>query len=361
MSNPELLSLSGVRLPSGGRIAREMPLAPEKRTERYIQSFDAHTLIYDCFANGDTLTLICPRLLNLWPLVRDGLRVDGKRPRIRRKKYLRYEELRIKGNLSSVVTIECEDGPLPVPVNPICTDLFDGQNVLVTQCKDTPIEWITDWARYHVQTHGVSGVLLYDNGSTTVAPADIQHALRAVDGIQTAVVISTPFPYGDKAGGRFVTPTKFLQTAILNIGRLRFFGRANGVLSLDVDEMLEPSGGTTLFDRARQSKLGIVSFTGEWLFTEHDGPQLQKHHNLRVAGRTCKNPKWCAVPNKGVAKFSWAVHRPGGIFAPFTKTDALKYWHCFSTSTSWKQNRSGRPQGAEVATDAVEAFDQYIK
>ena len=337
-----------------------MPLAPEKRSERYIQSFDAHTLIYDCFANGDTLTLICPRLLNLWPLVRDGLRVDGKRPRIRRKKFLRYEELRVTGSIGSNVTIECDGGPLPVPVHPMGSEMFDGQNVLVTQCKDTPIEWITDWARYHVQTHGVTGVLLYDNGSTTVAPADIQQALRAVDGIRTAVVISTPFPYGDKAGGRFVTPTKFLQTAILNIGRLRFFGQANGVLSLDVDEMLQPVDGTNIFEMARNSKLGIVSFTGEWLFADGTGPQLQKDHSLRVDGRLCSNPKWCAAPNKGVARYSWAVHRPGGIFVPFTKTDALKYWHCFSTSTSWKQKRAGRPENAEPARDAIKAFNTYL-
>ena len=361
MSNPELLSLSGVRLPSGGRIAREMPLAPEKRSERYIQSFDAHTLIYDCFANGDTLTLICPRLLNLWPLVRDGLRVDGKRPRIRRKKFLRYEELRVKGTLASSVSVEIDKDTLPVPINAIETPRFARRNVLVTQCKNTPIDWITDWAKYHAATHSVDAVLLFDNGSTTVSPVDIQTALRSVKGIKTAYVISTPFPYGDNAGGRFVTPTKFLQTAVLNLGRLRFFGNAAGVLSLDVDEMLPPMNGGTIFDLATKSPLGIVSFTGEWLFTEQDGPQPQKHHNLRVPGRNCKNPKWCAVPNKGAAKFSWAVHRPGGILAPFTKTDALKYWHCFSTSTSWKQNRSGRPSGAEIAKTAVDAFDTYLK
>ncbi|OUD08625.1 hypothetical protein BVC71_11850 [Marivivens niveibacter] len=338
-----------------------MPLAPEKRSERYIQSFDAHTLIYDCFADGDTLTLICPRLLNLWPLVRDGLRVDGKRVRIRRKKYLRYEELRIAGTLKSDVTVTIDENVLPVPVNANETQRFSGRNVLVTQCKDTPIDWITDWAKYHAAAHSVDAVLLFDNGSTTVAPIDIQNALRSISGIDTAYVISTPFPYGDKAGGRFVTPTKFLQTAVLNLGRLRFFGNAAGVLSLDVDEMLPPLNDATIFDLAEKSRLGMISFTGEWLFTDKDGPQLQKHHNLRVPGKTCTNPKWCAVPNRGAAKLSWAVHRPGGIFSPFTKTDALTYWHCFSTSTSWKKDRTGRPSGAEPAKSAILAFETYIK
>ncbi|MGC8202794.1 hypothetical protein ACP2AV_08840 [Aliiroseovarius sp. PTFE2010] len=354
------ITLSAVRLPQGGRLTRSMPLPAAKRTQRYVDAFDHHTLIYDCFADADGLVLICPRLLNLWPVLRDGLRVNGVRPRIRRQKFLRYEELRVPGNAAAQVSIELDDTALHVSVNPSEAARYAGRRALVTQFKDTPLDWIVDWARYHASAHGVDAILAFDNGSTLHDTADVQAGLQSIPGVAVSHVVRDPFPYGDAAGGRFVAPAKYLQTAMLNLARLRFFPEAAGVLSLDVDEMLAPVGEGTVFDIAARAPLGLVSFTGAWLFAAPDGPQPQRAHDLHVPGRVCTNPKWCAVPGKRAARLSWAVHRPAGPFAPLTRNKALHYWHCHSTSTSWKKTRSGAPDGARPCPAAQTAFARHL-
>ena len=361
------VALTPARLPEGAALRREMPLPAARRDDRYVQRFDARTLFYDAFhePGSGAITLVCPRLLNLWPALRDGLLLDGKPAgrRLRRRVHLRHEVLRlpVAEGATPQLALRIAGGARPVQPGVSRHDLFAGRNCLIAMQKDTPAEWIEDWARWHASAHGADAVLLFDNGSAGADLAALQARLAAVPGIAVARVISAPFPYGDRAGGRFVVPSKFLQTAMLNLARLRFLGRARGVLSLDIDEFMQPLPAGTVFDAAARSPLGLVSFAGRWVHAAGDGPQPQRRHGLRTAtGGLSANTKWCASPGRGAARLSWAVHRPGGALFPLSVRRGLGYWHFHATTTGWKGGRLSPPEGLVPAPELRAALAAHL-
>lgn len=341
-----------------------MPAPPQKRTKGYERSFDAHTLIYDCFwdAKKAQVVLVCPRLLNLWPTLRDGLEVAGKPVgrKLRRKTHLRVEVLRLPlGDRPDAIEISVGGERTSLPVMSQDFGLFEGRNVLLTISKNNPIEWIEDWARYHVAAHGADAVLLFDNGSTDYDPQELQSRLEALDGIVACRVISAPFPYGGPGGGRLHTPAKFFQTSMFNIAQLRFLFAARAVLSIDIDELVWPTG--SIFDAAVRSTFGMVAFFGHWVYPGKPGlSQPQRAHAMRKGRGMNPNPKWCIVPDSVAGRHSWAVHRPAGLFYPISIRRRFGFWHCFATSTNWKNSRTKTVEGLRPCAGLTDAINQYL-
>jgi len=337
------VDLSGICIPEEIPLRRRMPLPPEKRSRRYEASFDSRTLIYDAFWKDDRIVLICPRLLNLWPVLRDGLRLNGKAVSVRRRRNLRFERLELRARVSSEqstsLKLDLHGRRLPVAVHEDLSPLFAGLRGIVTMVKDTPHDWIVDWARWHAETQGTEALVLYDNATTTFDMTETAARLERDTGLKRIAIVSAPFPYGGPAGGRFVTPAKFLQVAMLNLARERFFGSARSVLSVDLDEFMKPMQERTIHELAEDSPLGVVHFFGTWAFAEENqGPAPQRAHRLTIpGGGVRRKAKWCAVPGRRAGRFAWAVHRPGGVFYPLTRV-AAGYWHFRSTTTGWSRS-----------------------
>ena len=359
-----LVPLSSFRLSETGDLARKMPAPPHKRTKGYERAFDAHTLIYDCFWDPDRseVVLVCPRLLNLWPTLRDGLSVNGSPAgrRLHRKTHLRLEVLRLKQtDRPEQLEMTVAGKTTALPVLSRDHETFAGRNVLLAISKDNPIEWIEDWARYHSTAHGADAVLLFDNGSTDYSPDEVQSRLVALPGIAICRVISAPFPYGGPGGGRLNVPAKFFQTSMFNIAQLRFLQDARAVLSVDIDELVWPAG--SVFDAAVQSAFGMVSFFGHWVYPPAPGlSQPQRAHAMRKGRRMIPNPKWCIVPDSLAGRHSWAVHRPAGLFYPLSIRRKFGFWHCFATSTNWKHSRTKTVDGLEPCPALVDAIKRYL-
>lgn len=337
-------ALSGLRLPQDAPLRRDMPLPQERRSDKYIATFDDRTLVYDAVQGPDRISLFCPRLLNLWPHVRDGLRLDGAPVQVRRYRSLRFERLDLPKGRFGALTVEIAGQTLPLAVHSAQPETFAGRDVLIAMVKDTPAEWIVDWANYHAEAHGTTGLILIDNGSDPDMRAAAIAGLQTQTALDQIAVVAAPFPYGDNAGGRFVVPAKFLQVSMLNLMLARFLGQASGVLSVDVDEFVQPfdadSPHRTIYDLARSKAVGCVSFTGQWAFAQSsDGPQRQRDHTLTDPDQLCRNPKWCIVPDGLAARFPLAVHRPAGPLFPFTQSKQTAYWHFRATSTGWKKGR----------------------
>ena len=350
-------SLSGLLLPEGSTARREMPLPADKRDDRYVANFDHRTLVYDALRTPERISLFCPRLLNLWPLLRDGLRLDGQPVKLRRHKSLRFERLDLPRGAQGELSVTIEGQVLPLVQHDAEPEMFAGCNVLIAMVKNTPADWIIDWVNYHMSAHGADGLVLIDNGSETQFRDDLQSRLLPETGLTAAAVVSSPFPYGGNAGGRFVTPAKFLQVAMLNLMRARFLGQARAILSVDVDEFVQPLAQSTVFDLAQNSRMGCLSFTGIWAFApEATGPTSQREHTHTDPSNACKNPKWCIVPGRPADRFTLAVHRPAGPLFPFTHTDDIKYWHFRATTTGWKSKRyqtGGSGKSDDVLQDTL--------
>ena len=336
--------LSGLRLPEDSRYRRDMPLPPARRSKKYVANFDTRTLVYDAVEGAQRISLFCPRLLNLWPLLRDGLRLNGAPVRLRRHQSLRFERLDLPKGARGVLSVDIDGVQLPLSLHPVATDLFAGLDTMITMVKDTPAQWIVDWANYHTSAHGVQGLVLLDNGTDADLMQETAARLAAETSLTRIAIVSAPFPYGGNAGGRFVAPAMYLQVAMLNLMRARFLAQASGILSVDVDEFVQPMAPEgsyrTIFDLARARYIGCVTFMGSWAFVKDaTGPQPQRAHSYTDPQNPCAIPKWCMVPGGLADRFVLAVHRPAGPLYALTRAKEVAYWHFRATTTGWKTPR----------------------
>jgi hypothetical protein len=342
--------MSSVTIPEECVTRREMPAPADKRTDEYVRKFDSRTLIYDTFRRGDEIVMVCPRLLNLWPLMRHGLRVNGDRPRIKRHRSLRYEILRIPCNATAdtpvTLTVSVEGHSISFFAGAELSYLFEGTRCLVSMVKDTPGDWIADWVRWHARVHGSNALLMFDNGTTRFDMAETLAGLQDLPELEQVVLVSAPFPYGGRAGGRRFAPATYLQASMLNLAKLRFLATASSVLSVDVDELVQPIAGTTIHEVTEDSRLGLVRMKWQWVYADATcGPVPHRLHNVSVPGAESKTAKWCAVPSRALGRKSWDVHRPGGIWSRLTLGEH-RFWHFRSTTTGWKRSANFVPNDA---------------
>jgi hypothetical protein len=236
---------------------------------------------------------------------------------------------------------------------------FEGKNCLLTLSKDKDLAWIQDWAAYHVKEHGAQALLLFDNGSSRYGVEDIEASLGAVEGLETFAVIPAPFPHGALGKRPFwEPPSKFLQGGILNLAGQRFLGRARGVLSVDVDELIWSKEGRSVFDEAAASPLGYLRISGSWVFPapDREGPCRHRDHAYADSRSREGREKWCLVPGGPLKSHYWDVHRIRGVFRQhLTASTRCRYWHFSHVSTDWKENRPKTPRGRSVPDPALAA------
>lgn len=338
-----LTTLTGWRLPVASAYRREPALPEAERGADYAAGYDDRTLFYDAVAvdGGAAVLFTAPRFGRLWPVFRDGLRIGGRRPRLlRRLTSGRCQQVVVPRRGDAPVTIEIEGAEIPVTVRRGLADAAAGLNAAVAMNRDNRLDWIADWARWHVDAHGLQAVAIIDNGSTLYGPAEIGAALAAVDGLRRVTVVSAPFPYGAAfhAGGRLVR-LKFLQTAMLNLARRDFFARARAVLNADIDELVRPLTGQTVFDAAHRSRLGTLRLGGSWVFPEDGATLPVAHGDNRYRAdpdRPCAS-KWCARPRGLLSRLGWNVHNVGQNWGRRVAPDPrFAILHCAGTTTGWK-------------------------
>jgi hypothetical protein len=350
--------LTGFVLSDETALRRQHVRPPERRSEHYLERFDDTTLFYDCvyLPEQGRYVFTAPRFLNLWEPFSKGLKLDGKPVALRRRKWLRCEQVELrapKGHLT--LTLEGSEHELASREG--IAQHFTGANALLAVNKNNELHWIEDWARYHARAHGADALVLFDNGSTIYSPQEIAERVVAIEGMKAVAIYSAPFPYGptDRSGRLDVSP-RFFQSAMLNIARRDALARANGVLSIDIDEIVRRHGSATAFELARRNPLGMISIHGSWVYppAEEQGATDQGAHVYRqVPDRKC-NRKWCLAPDGIMSRFGWAVHQIGGIVQNVaTNTRAVSLLHCKGTSTGWKKKRFDMPEKIAKDPDLV--------
>lgn len=359
--------LRGVRLPTEGALARQHVRRGARKTAHYLARYDRHTLVYDCCYREQTQELIftAPRLLNLWPVVRAGLQINGQPyfGKIKRRQWQRCEQLFIACPRPQLIHISYDGFDQSVAIRQSQSDLFAGNRVMFAMNKDNRLAWITDWVRYHINAHGLEGVVIVDNGSTDYSCEQLATALAGIAGLRQAAVVHAPFPYGpvDNSGKAIISP-RFLQTAMMNLLKQDMFYQAQAVLSVDIDELVFSPRGYSVFDMAAKAPLGAVSFREIKTFARGDKAEAAAHgvHIQTLAKPPWGNTKWCVQGRGFMNRFGWAVHRFGGLFFPLTETPSLRYLHCQATSTSWKKNRYHKPPGVVENPEVAAALKRWL-
>jgi hypothetical protein len=214
--------------------------------------------------------------------------------------------------------------------------------------RNERLDWVRDWLLFHQREHGADAALITNNGSTDYASADLLAAMRSVPGYATAQVLDAPLPWGPFQFEKGVDDAKFLQTALLNLTRDRFFPNAVGVINTDVDELVVRTGDRTAYDIAR--RWGYATFRGSWHYARPTGRPLRHADHILIdpAEKPCPT-KYVYVPASLLGRGCLSVHSHEKIGRNFFKTSELHFLHCRGISTSWKI-----PRGQEASERLVE-------
>ena len=199
-----------------------------------------------------------------------------------------------------------------------------------------------DFGSYMVKAQGLDAMLLFDNGSTDYALEEVGTTLKRT-GLKRIVIVSVPFKYGHRTQ-QDSSRAKFLQTAMLNVARLRFLATAGAVINSDFDELIWSRGGN-VFDLTKKSILGFSIFSGEWRFPDPQHPNQTIHaaHDHKLDKSELCPWKYCIVPQGRLKRLSWDVHRLSGLpFKKILRNTDIGFYHCHNTSTHWKGTPSRR-------------------
>ena len=364
-----VVHLAGFTLPEDGPHARAHLLAEADRTEAYRAKYDRHTLFYDCVRldGQDRLLFTAPRFLNLWPLFRDGLRIDGTRPRrLSRRTYPKYELVQAPAPRDRV-TLEIDGRETEIVPNAPLAPRFAGLNAVMTMNRNNRLDWIADWLTFHVRAHGLEAALIKDNGSDAYTLDDLARCVASVKGLKTAVVMSAPFEYGTELPRRAspVSPM-FLQLALMNLARVETLSRARAVLNADIDELIAARSGARVFDAARRRWPLPVRIPGFYTYPARasgsDGRPQHEHVFRAVPDRPALR-KWCIAPGGPFSRIGWFVHQIGGELSRLVPNDRdFHLMHCSATTNDWKKKgRFNRPD-ALVRDDAIaDMLRAYIR
>lgn len=310
------------------------------------QAVDDDTLFYDVFqsANPGTVLAVGPPLKrNFREFVKQArLSLDGSEASVREiSQSRRASVLEISAPVANPRTLSITHPKLSLTsaISPSGLARYAGLDTMFTLSRNNTLDWIGDWARFHVERHGTEAIVLYDNASDHYGADALADVLAGISGLKAFDVVPAPFQYGPVGMSRERTSARYLQFGLFEITRLRFLGHAAGVLNMDIDEMAHAPKGRTVFEAARASDAGFLTLPGSWRYPQPGAPILHESHILRRADQDeAMYPKWCLVPDGPHHGKSWRTHGLKGV--PDQVQDGFGFFHCRMISESWSYDRS---------------------
>lgn len=312
--------------------------------------FDSSTLFYDVFRSGARIVLSGPPLLNLHASLGSASYYDDRQRRL--KAHLGDMDRTQRSFLdspdgSSFITISAREFTASTTVGPDLQAVFDGLNVLFTKSKNNSLVWIRDWAEFHVKHHGVDGVLIYDNGSTTYAPADILEFVGSIEGLKTLVVVDWPFKFGPQGGGwdglvDAPWDSDFCEYGIMEHARWRFLLSAKAVINADIDELVLTEDQGSVLDVLAGSSAPVVRYLGRWIEnTAEISDRLPRFTDFSTydVSRNNSTPKWVARPADVPEASQWKTHEIKD--AETCVSSAVMHRHFMAINSDWKRSRTG--------------------
>lgn len=334
-----ILDTSALVLPEGAPFRRAMLRAPQRRQPGYEAAYDNRTIFYDVFRHGDDVVLSGPPLFNLRRRFAAARFTSGGTelaPSL--TDISRTQRSGLSGPAAAEVMVSMEGLEATLPVSPDGRDLFRDRRVLTTISRNNRLEWITDWLRYYVAIHEIDAVLIYDNGSDAYTLAQLDAAIGGVSGIEVAVVVDWPFPFGPQAGPDRIWDSDFCQPGMHEHARFRFLEQATQVINADIDELIVTADGRPLHRHLADSPAGGLTYAGHWI----EGQPSERVARFRDfdrydPGRTLCPTKWTIRPSAVPPDAQWSTH----LFTRWSpdRTATVHYGHFRLVTTNWKYNR----------------------
>jgi hypothetical protein len=322
------------------------------RQADYDVEYDFSTLWYDAFHinSGKAVMLQAPPPLNLspWFNAASARTKKGTVYRSTLRAMDRNMSMTIDTNGSKVSELVLSGPGLSVTaeVSPNHANWFSGRRVLFGKSQDNPLEWLHDWAKYHVRRHGADAILLYDHGSKKHSLKQILEAVASAGELQAVVVVDWNFPFGPPGVNGGFWDSDFCQYGILEHARWRFLSEAKSVLSIDIDELAVAPKGTSVFEACERSPSGYLRIFAHWVYWCHDGLSSSSRENLRHLNHRHRKKgeapcftKWAACPARLPANAQWTVHAVCNAMAYSSPAVTLKHCHSL-TNLGYKSVRA---------------------
>jgi hypothetical protein len=359
------VSPAQVLLSSFSTIRRETVRPVEHRGDDFDARFDADTLFFDAFPGVDgRIVLLGPPFLNLLPALKTmtlTAQPSGVPCRFEIRELDRHGQIHVSApDGTRSLTLAASFGTVDIAISPSELDLFASRRVLFTLSRNNHLSWVKDWIRFARDIHRADAVLFYDNNSTHYTTANLADAIGSLDGIAVARVVNWPFRYGPQGldAWRF-WDSDYCQHGAWEHARRRFLGAARSAQNADVDELVVPLDGRTVFEAAENDHFGIARYCGRWVTGISDRPaaergerrhtdyhvvtrerMIRKYGVLQVdAERSAQ--KWTIVPSRCPDGSQWRAHSIAGWLPARRTSTAFSYRHFREINDSWKYDRVG--------------------
>jgi hypothetical protein len=369
---------------AGSQARREPTRPPAFRQPGFGEQFDHDTLLFDSFFCGpNEVLLAAPPFLNLLPSIRQmhvTALPSGLSCPFSIRSMDRHAQVRIVvPDGTAKIALDCDLGEYILEPRSSLCGFFAGRRVVFTLSKNNRFEWIQDWIRYNRDVHGADAVLIYDNQSTEYSSRELLSALTGLSGIDRLCVAAWPFRYGPQGiDSRRYWDSDFCQMGGLEHARRMFLQQARSVVNSDIDELVISEDGSSVFEAAESSRLGIARYNGHWVcgfegrtrvasdrspIRVVDFDHYLRCHTIRRwgvlpvrAGATVCPPKWTVVPSRCPERAQWTPHRIKGWVNSLALNSNFSFRHFREIGNNWKYDRSAR----ELYDDSRYAFDQRL-
>ena len=367
-----LVKPSAIKIPSNIPLVRSAPRPINQQQHSYIEEFDSTTLFYDVFHSTDRIILSGPPLLNLRMILdrADFFDDNGQILSSRLADMDRTQRSFLHSPQgSSFISISSKEFVLSASVGSDLQEVFAGLNVLFTKSKDNHLSWIRDWAKFHVKHHGVSGILIYDNGSTSYSPEEVLESVGSIDGLESVVVVHWPFKFGPQGGswdGLKNAPwdSDFCEYGIMEHARWRFLRSAKAVLNADIDELVLANDRRSVFDVLDSSSAPVLRYPGRWIEKTSHVPGLPRFSDFSTydVSRGPTTSKWAARPGDIPEIAQWKTHEVTNTLT--AESSDVMHRHFMGINSDWKRSRTGarKIDASKHRTDEVlvDAMNQAL-
>ncbi|WP_147440376.1 hypothetical protein [Mycetocola tolaasinivorans] len=333
---------------------RKPPRPARFRQETYLDEFDFTTVAYDVFQAEGNLELVGPPLLNMRRRFLTQVKSKGSKYIDRRKAY----SLRIPDSDEIRDRLVNGEPDLAGPFESSLTEMFRGRNVIATMQKNNDLEWIKYWAKYYVNAHEVTGIVIYNNNTTAYSAAELAEA-ASVPGLELLVVVEWPFKRGPGGGPHAKWDSDFQQFASFEHARRKYFRHARSVINADIDELVIVSSGLSMGDHLERSGKAAAVYGGRWMSAvESDGSAenpYRKYLFVESGSKPCAT-KWSYRPSALPEDAVLEVHSIRDI----ELDEDISYRHFRGINTGWKYDRT-RPPAGDVTLAHDDVLDAALE
>jgi len=303
------------------------------RQNNFDQLFDYTTFIYDIFADDNKTYIIAPPATDEhWSKFKQIAFFDDKNISHYNSKLYKskIQKLIIE---NSIKEIRINDNTYNIPKT---KGLGKNKVCLYTLQKDNDPQWIVDWANWHIENHGVTDVIIYDNNSTRYSIDELKAKIVYIKGVVHLESIDYLWGPINHKGSKW--DCDFLQYAMFEHVRYYYLNNNGILINSDIDELIVSDKNLSISDVIKENS--CLMYPGKWVYQNIKKTSNYSQHNLhsRIDHNSFCNCKWCIYLKNTSDDIFLRVHNVEGSIEKILRKEFI-FLHHILINTNWQYER----------------------